>query len=416
MRRLKTGLLTLLATACVALSCTVAASAAAPAAAASSRQVQRTHRTQPRSSTSIVGGQAAAQGTWPFMAFVAHFDGSGNPQFACSGTVISPNLVLTAGHCGIDESTGAPLDPSGYRVVTASLDWTDTSRRQVSAVSRLAVYPSYDPGTKDSDAALLVLSTPTSAPAIRLAGGADQSLIAAGKSAFIAGWGLTSSGSPPPQGLRWAPTVIQNAQWCGQHISIFDSATELCTFDYPYDSTGACSGDSGGPLVAGASDGTPVEVGITSFGPVGCDTTFPNAFTRTDRIASWAAAWIAAAASGSTPPASAVAQPRLPTMTLRQARSYTHQTLAGAFHRRFKSGHRYSAHCHRGSSVRFQCNVAWYYGPNDYFGRVTVYFVSGSASGVKWTNRYLIRWVNDRCYFHSGHRARCRRRTARGSW
>ena len=60
------------------------------------------------------------QSDWPFMAFVAYFDPSGNPEFVCSGTVVSPNVVLTAGHCAVDEATGVPLDPSGFRVVTGN--------------------------------------------------------------------------------------------------------------------------------------------------------------------------------------------------------------------------------------------------------------------------------------------------------
>ena len=69
------------------------------------------------------------------MAFIVYFDSSGNPLFACSGMLVSANVVLTAGHCTVDESTGQPLGPSGYRVVTGAVDWTDTIDRQVSDVS-----------------------------------------------------------------------------------------------------------------------------------------------------------------------------------------------------------------------------------------------------------------------------------------
>ena len=59
----------------------------------------------------IIGGYTGVQGQWDFMAFVAYYDSSGNAQFVCSGTLVSPNVVLTAGHCAVDEDTGAALDP-----------------------------------------------------------------------------------------------------------------------------------------------------------------------------------------------------------------------------------------------------------------------------------------------------------------
>lgn len=80
----------------------------------------------------IIGGYGAVQSDWPFMAFVAYFDASGNPEFNCTGTVVAPNVVLTAAHCAVDETTGAPLDPAGFAVVTGSVDWTNQSQRQVS--------------------------------------------------------------------------------------------------------------------------------------------------------------------------------------------------------------------------------------------------------------------------------------------
>jgi secreted trypsin-like serine protease len=393
-----------------------------------SRGVIRRHRgshegvypAQPSGRSSIVGGDPAAQGTWPFMAFVVYYDATGSPVFWCSGTVISSNVVLTAGHCGIDEATGTARDPSGYRVVTASVDWTDSSRREISSVSRLIVEPYYDPTTKRDDAALLVLSTPTTAPGIRLAATTEQVLTAPGTPAYIAGWGQTYSGSSTPQNLQWASTVIQGAPYCAQAIAAFDAASQLCGVDYPYDLMGTCNGDSGGPLVAAASDGTPVEVGITSYGPTDCNTSSPDGFTRADQIASWANAWAAAEAppapAPSAPSGPPPAAPPLPSMRLSDARSYVRQTLVGVFGRTFRRGHQYSARCHRRSAASFRCDVAWWYGPNDYYGQVAIYFVTGSASDVEWANRYAISWVNDRCYWHSHHPQRCAKRKVRGSW
>jgi secreted trypsin-like serine protease len=106
-------------------------------------------------------------------------------SFNCTGTVVAPNVVLTAGHCGVDDTTGAALDPSGYAVVTGSVDWTNQAARQVSPVSRVIVNPRYDSGTDAFDAAVLVLSRPTTAPAIPLATSADAYLDTGGTGALI---------------------------------------------------------------------------------------------------------------------------------------------------------------------------------------------------------------------------------------
>jgi len=42
------------------------------------------------------------------MAYVGYLDLSGS-AFSCSGTVVASNVILTAGHCAVDRTTGARL-------------------------------------------------------------------------------------------------------------------------------------------------------------------------------------------------------------------------------------------------------------------------------------------------------------------
>src|SRR5205085_11700851 len=105
--------------------------ALAPSAAALAR---------PEARASIIGGETAAPGTWPWAAFVADFQG--DQATVCTGTVVAPRVVLTAAHCVTD----ATVDD--YRVVTGSLDWTDESARQTSHVVQTATFPSWDPNRR----------------------------------------------------------------------------------------------------------------------------------------------------------------------------------------------------------------------------------------------------------------------------
>ena len=374
------------------------------------------------------------------MAFVLYFDSSGDPEFNCSGTVVSANVVLTAGHCGVDESTGQALDPSGYRVVTGAVDWTDTTDRQISDVSQVLVDPNFDVVTLDNDAALLVLSASVSAPTIPLWGSGE---LAAGTGGWIAGWGETYYGDSSLQTLlQWAPTVVQNTAYCSQEAGAnyaYDSSTELCTVNPPTYSTGTCHGDSGGPLLADDADDTAIEIGITSVGPADCNTTSADYFTALLPAEPWVESEISAVAptppptppttttTTTTPPTATTAPPttppptassstpNLPGMNKATARSYVRQVLAGVFHRIFARRAAYDISCSRVSAARLRCGVTFSSGPNDYYGDVTAFYEFGSDGKVYWSDKYTIHWVNDYCYFHSGHRQSCKIQLKRGT-
>src|SRR5262249_47778846 len=160
---------------------------------------------------------------------------------------------------------------------------------------RVIVDPAYNPTNHNFDAALLVLSTPTSAPTIRLAGAADHGLVSAGTDSAIAGWGETSAGSDITDVLQWAETVVQSAAYCNQFTATIAPGAQPCAVNYPFNDTSTCNGDSGGPLLATDTAGKPVEIGITSYGPIDCDTYSASYYTAVPSISAWAAGQINAA-------------------------------------------------------------------------------------------------------------------------
>ena len=452
---------------------------------------------------SIVGGSSAASG-WGFMAYVTNTE----VGFSCSGTVVAPRLVLTAGHCAADETTGVPYAPSGYTLWIGSPDWELGAR---SAVSRVIIDPAFTPSTAeaghldDGDAALLELSSPTSGPTIRLANDpANESMYIGGTGALIAGWGLTSAGARnTPLVLQYGETVVQTSSYCSSEApepgGFFDSGDQMCVNDAPSFSDAICQGDSGGPLIAADQYGTSVEIGLTSFGPSDCNTTLPQYFTRVDAIDSWAQAWITALAAptastnnasdladssaslnGSVTPGGVAAnvsfqwgstssygnttssvsvsgaravdehvtvrglkpsttyhfrivatsangtaygsdgvfttaKPTVETQTLSQAKSEARQTLQGAFRSVWMPSHVVHLDCSRTSEVKFDCWVGWWKGAYDYWGDVYVWNELVREQ-TQWTGHYSITRVNDRCYFHSGHRATCPERKWTGSF
>lgn len=251
---------------------------------------------------SIVGGTTASIEEWPWAAFILAADRKGE-GFSCTGTVVAPNLVLTAGHCVEDVATGRKTPLARYVVVTGSSDVRDATVRQVSKVSRTIVYPHFNRFKAHGDAALLVLATPTTAPAVALATPTDAALLAADTPTWIAGWGLSGplrklKRTPV---LRRAATFVQRPLYCRNHARVyypfFNYSSQLCTITPPGFSVGTCHGDSGGPALAFREDGTPVQIGITSLGAADCNTHLPDIFTRVDRIYAWVAEQIAVTAA-----------------------------------------------------------------------------------------------------------------------
>ncbi len=290
----------------------LAAAIAVPSAAGASNRAPGALRRQ-RAHVAVVGGQPAEPGTFPWMAYVLDF--RGNEVGQCSGTVVAPNLILTAGHCAEDMQTGTVNEASGYRVTTGNVDWAaPATERQVSDVIRVIPCPCFDRQTAVGDVALLQLSTPTTAPAVTLAPNPPG-----GTAALLAGWGKTSySQKTLIERLQWAQTVVQRPQWCEREASQFSPTSDVCTIDPPDRQTGGCNGDSGGPLLMRepVAAGGMVQIGVASHVGGECATTSPTVFTRVDAISAWVRGWAQALASA--PPASAslpyglVAAPVLP--------------------------------------------------------------------------------------------------------
>jgi secreted trypsin-like serine protease len=247
----------------------------------------------PSARAAVIGGAPAPPAALSSVAEILNTDG--HQVHKCTGTVVSATVILTAGHCAENGSTGAVNKSSGYTVLTGGAGGS-TVTPQVSTVFAVIVNEGFHRRTVDDDAALLILSAPVAAPPVRLATGADRRELRPGSTAMIVGLGKTSYAQPRPTvGARWAATVLQAAPWCSRYARPFFAGSEICAVDPRSYRTGACYGDSGGPLLAlDTARAELVQIGITSHGYGRCSTRLPSVFTRVDPIASWVEAWIQA--------------------------------------------------------------------------------------------------------------------------
>jgi secreted trypsin-like serine protease len=251
--------------------------------------------------TAIIGGASAQTGTFPSLAYVVDFQGQ--LAYQCTGTVIAPSLILTAGHCAENMQTGAPFNPSGFRVVTGAVDPLQPGDL-VSTVLGVIVYPRLERKVDNGDVALLVLSTPTSAPPITLANPQQAKQLAAGAPATIVGWGKTAfEQTTLTEQLQSASTVVQARKWCRRFAPPFYPRSEICTITAPSYATGVCQGDSGGPLLASGPSGEAIEVGVADHVYGRCSTRHPSVFASVGSIYPWVQTWIAAYKRPTAPPA-----------------------------------------------------------------------------------------------------------------
>jgi secreted trypsin-like serine protease len=347
---------------------------------------------------SIIGGSAARIAQFPFLAYIEA--GNDRHGFACSGTVVAPRVVLTAAHCVEDIESGDFTKPGEYAVATNIANPKQAHAENVFGVTAVHVFPSFDPGAIHGDAAVLILSRPTSAAPIALAGPEDAALYDGGAAVTVAGWGLTrAQNRQAPANLRAATMTVQTARACQRKTrgfyEVFSPALQLCLLSPPADKSGTCFGDSGGPAIAQRADGTPIELGVISVvGPL-CTPQAPNVLTRVDHVSAWVSEWIAATESGAPKP---IVDPRgpLPAMRKSVAEEFAVYTLFNAFGERFGSLSRISGACRKVSRTRYRCEIAWLSRRTIYAGTVSPYYVRRKQTN-SWDSHYLVRWAPRHC-------------------
>ncbi len=217
----------------------------------------------------IVGGRPATPQDNPSMVGLAVHGESisdpGNPF--CGGSLIAPQVVLTAAHC-LEEFGAGTQYASRMDVVGGAISRSDPGMQRV-RVSEVLRHPAYERGRTLHDMVILRLAAPIFAPTIRLAGAGDGGLNAPGAQLRATGWGLRRNNSEDqPDTLKYADIPVIAASRCRSlyGASVFVDRYEICAAQ-PGGTPDTCQGDSGGPLFGG----DPLTlVGIVSYGPSRC--------------------------------------------------------------------------------------------------------------------------------------------------
>lgn len=186
----------------------------------------------------------------------------------CSGTLISEDVVVTAGHCV--EDWGGGVMGAGDLAVYVGDDPSVDLAAHVYTVAEVSQHPDYNSWSLIGDIALLRLSSPVTepiSPVDALPPAQGFTAADAGSIVNFAGFGTTEFGG---FGEKLQVDLELGGLGCGGAPGCFgaDPNTQV-GYAQPAADGGPCSGDSGGPMFVYRS-GTPYLGGVTSYGDARC--------------------------------------------------------------------------------------------------------------------------------------------------
>jgi len=235
----------------------------------------------------IIGGKEVVRNSYPFVVRIVGTKADGN-SFICGGSLVSPNFVLTAGHCVKDDQ---------MPVYSLNLFFGDhhiwqkeaTETEMAIPMNYVFAHQQYNQYNLFNDIALIRLPRPAPiSQYVRPICLASAQRAAQHQGATAIGWGMTSS----PGGQISVVLKEVNLPFLGQdgchRFPMYNPTTMICAGNTRGHPEAVCQGDSGGPYVINPNT-QPALVGLTSFGsPTGCHTVgYGGVFTRVAAYLPW---------------------------------------------------------------------------------------------------------------------------------
>lgn len=210
----------------------------------------------------IVGGKNAEYGKTPHIISLQYTLAQRNKYYhTCGGAILSPEWVITAGHC-INTAEIDKYEVSAGRYNFKTNEALSEQRRKI---WRTFVHPEFLGGISQNDIALIQLETPLiftqTVNKIQLPTQATEKLVG---NATLYGWGSTSNGKLPvmPNVLQTMEAPLISTAKCRELLRAGDLISNKTLCSGPVSGQpSACSGDSGSALSK-----NDVLLGVVSWG------------------------------------------------------------------------------------------------------------------------------------------------------
>jgi hypothetical protein len=186
----------------------------------------------------------------------------------CGGTLIGPDVILGAAHCG--SYVGDTVNIGGTRI----------------EVIQEQIHPKYNDDTSENDFYLYKLISPVdiSGSGTTVTVNPDGSKPSAGQDLTVLGLGVTSEGGSLATSLR--DVVVPTVSDVGCKAAYGSSFISSVMFCAGVEGKDSCQGDSGGPIVI-RNGATHILVGVVSWGTGCAQRKYPGVYARVSSAVAW---------------------------------------------------------------------------------------------------------------------------------